>query len=321
MVRQTDQLQEVQRPLATVATGACPVAHRKHDVLQDAQRRQQVVLLEDEADAAAAETGTEPLARAGRLHTPDQDGAGGGPEQQAHDVQERRLAAARPAHDGDELAAPDAQRDPVQRPHHGASLPVLLAQVDQLDAVHSRVLLSNLHRYVVMRSAVTGSIRAARLAGRTPARAPRRTAKPITSAVSSGVTRNSSRPLDRPAASAALVTPRPSRKPSTPPISPMAADSSSYSRSTRAPGAPTAFFSPISRTRSLTAMTIVLMTDSEPMTSASTPTAVVMAVSVATNCSKPWTATLGLAALTPGTDWLIRVAIASSWASVSPPAP
>ena len=72
-------------------------------------------------------------------------------------------------------------------------------------------------------------------------------------------------------------------------VAPVSAAAASAS-SSRRPGAPTAFFSPISRTRSLTAMTIVLMTDREPMMSASTPTAVVMAANGRSAASYSWMA-------------------------------
>ena len=77
--------------------------------------------------------------------------------------------------------------------------------------------------------------------------------------------------------------------------------------------APTAFLSPISRTRSVTAMIIVLTTDKPPMTSASTAAPVVMAVKTAPLALKALTRSLGLVALTPGTWSLIRLASASSW--------
>ena len=82
--------------------------------------------------------------------------------------------------------------------------------------------------------------------------------------------------------------------------------------------APTAFFSPISRTRSATAMNIVFTTDRPPMISASSAAAVVMPVKTTLPCLKPLTMSLGLRAFTPSTCWLIRLAILSSSSSDVP---
>ena len=85
-----------------------------------------------------------------------------------------------------------------------------------------------------------------------------------------------------------------------------------YSRRMWAVWAPTAFLRPISRTRSVTAMIMVLTTDRPPMTSASSAAPVVIAVKTAPLALKALTRSLGLVALTPGTWSLIRLASASS---------
>ena len=82
--------------------------------------------------------------------------------------------------------------------------------------------------------------------------------------------------------------------------------------------APTAFFRPISRTRSATAMNIVLTTESPPMISAITAAAVATPVKTRLPCLKPLTMSLGLSAFTPSTCVLMRAAILSSSSSDVP---
>ena len=85
--------------------------------------------------------------------------------------------------------------------------------------------------------------------------------------------------------------------------------------------AATAFFKPISRTRSATAMNIVLTTDNPPMTSASSAAAVVIPVKMAPPDLKLLTMTLGLVAFTPVTCALMRSAIWSRPLSEMPGLP
>src|SRR5690606_22886120 len=55
------------------------------------------------------------------------------PVEAAEDVHQGRLAGARLAHDGDELAAPDGQRDAVQRPDLGVAAAIRTADIGELD--------------------------------------------------------------------------------------------------------------------------------------------------------------------------------------------
>ena len=94
----------------------------------------------------------------------------------------------------------------------------------------------------------------------------------------------------------------------TPPTTPITVDSSRNSRRIRLVRAPTAFLRPISRTRSVTAISIVLITEIPPMTSANRAATVVIAVNVAPPALNALTSVLGFVALTPATLALISSA-------------
>jgi hypothetical protein len=96
---------------------------RHHDVVERAQLRQQVVVLEDEADAAPERRRRAPR----QLLDPgaaDHDGAGVGPVHAADDVQQRRLARPGRADDRDGLTCVDVEGDVDQCGYVGATLPV-----------------------------------------------------------------------------------------------------------------------------------------------------------------------------------------------------
>ena len=97
--------------LVDVAAGK---TKRQRDVLGGRERRQQVVGLEDEADAIAPELREPALAQALERDAVDGDAARGRPVEPGHDVHERRLAGARRAHDGDELALVQRDGDAAQ---------------------------------------------------------------------------------------------------------------------------------------------------------------------------------------------------------------
>ena len=82
--------------------------------------------------------------------------------------------------------------------------------------------------------------------------------------------------------------------------------------------APSAFFRPISRIRSPTAMIIVFTTDSPPITSASRAAPSATAVKVVPVALKLATRSLGFWAWTPGTCPLMSAAIASMAARLEP---
>src|ERR1700737_393521 len=163
------------------------------------------------------------------------------PQQETEQVERRRLAAARPANDGDELPGLDGQVDSVDRLDGGRGLLVVLGQFPKFDACHVNL-------------------------------------------------------LGRP----------PRRSPTVPPMAPITTASSTYSRMMCPIRAPTAFLRPISRTRSVTAISIVLMTERPPTINASSAAPVVIAVKMAPPDLQLLTIVLGLVALTPLT-WLLMV--------------
>ena len=109
------------------------IAERHLQVLRDRQIVEQVVLLEDEADGAARELGA--LLRAQGLHLLAVQFvlAGPGLVEHAQDGQERRLARAGRAHDGDEVAVGDVEVDAPQEEELTCALLHRLLDVAQLD--------------------------------------------------------------------------------------------------------------------------------------------------------------------------------------------
>src|SRR5262249_15662061 len=204
-----------------------------------------------------------------------------------------RVAGAGAPGNRHELAVLDVEGHAVQGANHGLALLVVLGEVIDLDHL-------NLSPYWA-RNAVTGSSRAARNAGMMPATVPRNRAKPMHSAARPGVMRNSEPCEAGTEALISAVTANPRAKPTTPPARPMKLASSRNSRMTRFVVAPIAFLMPISRTRSLTAMIIVLITARPPMTSASSAAAVVISVNSAPPSMSASTILLGRCALTPVT--------------------
>ena len=88
---------------------------RQQDVLLGGQRRQQVELLEDEADLVAAQLGQAGVAQAGDLGVADVDLAAGDRVEAGQAVHQRRLAGAGRAHDRGEPAPLELDADPAQR--------------------------------------------------------------------------------------------------------------------------------------------------------------------------------------------------------------
>ena len=91
------------------------IAQRQLDVLIDIEFVDQVEALEYEADVALAELGALFLLELAYLGAKEFVGTAGGIVQQAQDVQQGGLAAARRAHDGDKLAVFDFKRYAGQR--------------------------------------------------------------------------------------------------------------------------------------------------------------------------------------------------------------
>ena len=121
--------------LAALRAGDAPVDHRHLDVAQRGLPRQQVVLLEDEAELGAAYQGQVVVAQALRLHTIQAVSAARGRVQAAEQVHQRALAAAAVADDRDELAPLDVERHAAQRRHLDVAHVVDLAQIAHRDHV------------------------------------------------------------------------------------------------------------------------------------------------------------------------------------------
>src|SRR6266480_2375557 len=138
-----------------------------------------------------------------------------------------------------------------------------------------------------------------------PATAPNPTENRIATITSRQLSRKSVRFDDAVAALIRLVRPQPRSNPMPPPMLPINTASSRYSRRMCPTLAPTAFFSPISRTRSVAAVSMEMITERPPTTSAMSAAPVVMAVKIAPPALKLATSTLGLVAFTPGTSALI----------------
>ena len=115
-----DLLEQLERALAPLLARHAGVEHRQLDVAHDGGLRQQVVLLEDEADLLVAD-----LRELGPREPVDalaveRVGAGRRLVEAAQDRHERRLARARRPDQRDELAARDRHVDAAQRVDGGA---------------------------------------------------------------------------------------------------------------------------------------------------------------------------------------------------------
>ena len=91
------------------------VDERRGDVLERGLAGHEVEALEDEADGAVAQQREPVVVEGVGVDAGEEILPGGGPVEQAEDVQQRRLARARGPDDGDVLAELDAEVDPAQR--------------------------------------------------------------------------------------------------------------------------------------------------------------------------------------------------------------
>jgi hypothetical protein len=82
---------------------------RREDVFERRHRRDEMERLEDEAELAAAQGGQSVLAHRGDLLAVDEDAAGGRRVEPGDEAEQRGLARARGADDGDELPVGDGQ--------------------------------------------------------------------------------------------------------------------------------------------------------------------------------------------------------------------
>ena len=118
--------------------GACAGdRQRQHDVLLRRQRRQQVERLEDEADVLAAQARELAVVHARDVLAGDVDRARAGRVEAGEQVHQRRLARARRAHDGGELAGREVERDAAQRVDGRVALAVRARQCGRGDGMRN----------------------------------------------------------------------------------------------------------------------------------------------------------------------------------------
>ena len=101
--------------LLALGGGDIQIAKWQFDVLIHIEFIDQVEALEHEADVALAELGALLFLEAAHFGAEEFIGTAGGIVQQAQNVQQRGFAAARRAHDGDELAVLDFEGNAVER--------------------------------------------------------------------------------------------------------------------------------------------------------------------------------------------------------------
>src|SRR5690606_16143223 len=111
------------------------------DVLGGRVLRDEVVALEHEAEGLAPEVRQLVAVEVRDVASLEQVLAGGGPVEAAEDVHQRRLARARGAHDGHELARVDLQVDAVQHLRGKVAIEVRLGDALQFNDGNCRVVL------------------------------------------------------------------------------------------------------------------------------------------------------------------------------------
>ncbi|MCC2633338.1 MAG: hypothetical protein K0S48_1224 [Ramlibacter sp.] len=280
--REPHRGQQLARAFALGASHAA-IAHqdRQGHVLQRAEGRQQVVELEHEPQRAPA--AQRELRVVQRVHLLAQQAVAARRHgfQQPEDVQQRALAGAGRPHQRGELAAGDAQLQPVQ--HLGFVRPaqvVALANTGQGDQL-------GLH----IRIACAGSIAAARRAGMIAASTPQATAsRPSCNASPQGrsITNSGWPSLPRTNCVNRKIMPVASSRPSTAPKAPTTAPCSRNSRITCPRVAPIARRMPISRRFCTTDTTSTLAMPSTTTTTTTTRMIMVLmdcALSAVTSCT------------------------------------
>src|SRR5882724_1714357 len=103
------------------------------DIVARSQIRQQIELLEDEADGTLAHTGALRVGHSREVLIADADLSGRGRRQPADDVEKGRFARAGRADDGEEIARLHLQVHAAERGHIHLAHAVDLAQIADLD--------------------------------------------------------------------------------------------------------------------------------------------------------------------------------------------
>ena len=128
---EADLVGELAHPLAVrLAAGE---REREHDVLGRREHRQQVEELEDEADVLTPQEREVVVGELRDVLAGDRHAALGRAVEAGEDVHQRRLAGARRAHDGGQLAGGDAEVDAAQRVDAGLALAVAADEAGRLD--------------------------------------------------------------------------------------------------------------------------------------------------------------------------------------------
>jgi hypothetical protein len=135
-VREPDALEHGPRARPPVGDRQAGVQQPGGDVLERRHRLEQKELLEHEPDVPGAQPGQLAVVERADVVAGDLQPPARGSLERAHDVQQRRLARARRADDGQQLAPRDVQRDAAQRLH--AAGVGLLDRVERQDG-HSAV--------------------------------------------------------------------------------------------------------------------------------------------------------------------------------------
>src|SRR5439155_1632577 len=164
-VAQPDLAEQLERPLAA-PTDRCQL---RLDVLDRRQRRDQVELLEDEAEGAEAQRSELVVAQAREITLLEQHLAAARAVERSEQLEQRRLARATRAFERDELTLGDLEIDSVEGADRGR--PALEELRDHLQLVQ-------LTHQSTCRSASAGRSRAARSAPAVPATSPPSTASP-----------------------------------------------------------------------------------------------------------------------------------------------
>jgi len=171
-VAEPDALQQSTGALVGGVAGAGEVA-RQLDVLGDGERRQQVEVLEDEAEAAGAQARQAPLGGAGDVQAADLDDTGGRPQHRPQHQQQGGLAAAGRAHEQHHLAGVDVQVDAADGGHGQLTLAEGLGEPgDVQDRAPAGGGGRGLGAHVGLRNEAAGSTRSTRRMGSTPRSTP-----------------------------------------------------------------------------------------------------------------------------------------------------
>ncbi len=138
-VGQADAAEQLERlPLAPGSRTIPVIQERRHHIFQGGRPRQQVEVLEDEADAPVADLGQLVRVKARHFLAGEAVAAVGGAVEAAQGVHERRFPGAGRADQGDELPLFDVQRHLLKRQDLHLPQVIRLAQVPQFDQGHPR---------------------------------------------------------------------------------------------------------------------------------------------------------------------------------------